>query len=405
MSIKSYALAIRLGAWTGNQKAKKWLNGRKNWQSVLQEKITPLSRPIIWIHCPSLGEFEQARPVIEGLKQKYPSYALLLSFFSPSGYEIRQHYTGVEAVVYLPLDTHENAQKFIEIVKPHLVVWTKYDFWYHFLTQLKKQQVPTFLIAARFRQDQWLFKIPFLQQILESFEKIFVQEPNSQKILEKAGLTQGRLAPDTRFDRVFQHAKAPKTIEAIETFRQNALLLVAGSTWPKDEAILLKFIEKAPSNLKLLLAPHEIKEKSLQKLIQSCPYSALRFTENPTKQELNEAKILILDIIGLLSSAYQYGDFSYIGGGFGAGIHNTLEAAVFGTPIFIGPRYQKFQEAHDLIRKEVAFVIESEVDLHQVFSKINEVNTLQLIQQKAKRYVSKHTGGTQIILECLKDFL
>jgi len=403
VGIRLYDCALAVAAWRKHEKAQLWKDGRQNWAERLQTAINP-SIPVVWIHCPSLGEFEQARPVIEGLRASYPTYQLLLSFFSPSGYEIRKNFKGVDCVCYLPLDTAVNATKFLDIVRPQLVIWTKYDFWYHFLTQLKERSIPVVLIAARFWKGQFVLRFGFMRQILQGFQQIFVQDADSLKELKALGVDSAAIAPDTRFDRVAQHAVNPQKIEEIALFKQAAKLFVAGSTWEKDEAVLLNFIAVSSNDVKFVVAPHEIKEKNILHFIEKCGQPVLRYSQYP-HQNPSEAKVLILDTIGLLASAYQYADYAYIGGGFGTGIHNTLEAAVFGVPIFFGPRYQKFKEAHDLLTISVAFSIHNANELVQLFERINTSEKLKYVNQRAKKYIHKHEGGSKIVLNYLRNHL
>lgn len=405
VGIRLYKWALTVAAWRNHEKAQLWREGRQNWAERLKMAIDP-SIPVVWIHCPSLGEFEQARPVIEGIRATYPSYQLLLSFFSPSGYEIRKNFKGVDCVCYLPLDTATNAAKFLDIVRPKLVIWTKYDFWYHFLTQLKERAIPVVLIAARFRKGQFALRFGFMREVLRGFQQIFVQDVNSLQKLKAQDININivAVAPDTRFDRVAQQARSPLKIEEIASFKQDSKLFVAGSTWGKDEAILIGFIEASPDDVKFVIAPHEIKEKNILHFIEKYGKTVLRYSQY-SPQNVSDSKVLILDTIGLLSSAYKYADYAYIGGGFGAGIHNTLEAAVFGVPIFFGPRYQKFKEAHDLIAISVAFSIHNANELLQLFEGVNSVEKLKLTRQKGKKYVNQHEGGSKIVLNYLKDYL
>ncbi len=304
-----------------NRKAKLWKKGRKKWQSRLL---------IVWFHCASLGEFEQGRPVIEAFREKYSDIKILLTFFSPSGYEIRKNYPKADYIFYLPLDTRRNAIKFIETVNPIATIFVKYEFWYHYLKQLKKRNIPTYIISAIFREDQVFFK-PYgnwYRTFLSNFEHLFVQNEKSQELLASIGISNVTIAGDTRFDRVMTNAQAAKTIPLLEQFVLNSKVLVAGSTWQKDEEIIIEYLKKNPYNLKLIIAPHEINPQNIEKFRAKLSVKSMLYT-NPDETDLADTQVLIIDTIGILSSVYRYGTIAYIGGGFGVGIHNTLEAAVY----------------------------------------------------------------------------
>ena len=397
LGVRVYQLLILLASLF-NKKAKLWINGRKGWVSSLEKSIKTGDR-IVWFHCASLGEFEQGRPVIEVFRQKYPDIKILLTFFSPSGYEIRKNYQGADFVFYLPLDTRRNAKKFLEIVKPIAVVFVKYEFWYHYLNQLKKRNIPTYIISAIFRDDQVFFKSygGWYRKFLANFEHLFVQNEKSKNLLTSIGVKNVTVAGDTRFDRVVANFSSAKTLPLLEQFSANAKVLIAGSTWPKDEELIIEYFKNNPHGIKLILAPHEINQQNIDRFIEKAGVKAIRYTQ-PSSIAPDEAQLLVIDTIGILSSAYRYGTVAYIGGGFGAGIHNTLEAAVFGLPLIFGPNYLKFQEAVDLINIKAAVSINNQDEL---FSSANQLfedqNRLDLASSSAKEYVNQKAGATAII--------
>jgi len=382
-------------------KAKKWIEGRKDWQSKLSK--VNLTEPI-WFHVPSLGEFEQARPIIELIKKEYPSKKIVLTFFSPSGYEVRKNYKLVDHVCYLPLDTKKNADKFLEIIKPSLVIWTKYDFWFHFLVGLKERKIPAVLISSIFRKEQWFFKFygQFMVQAVEAFSKIYVQDQVSKNLLEKVNISNVTVLPDTRFDRVWETAQNPLEIDMLESFKSEKPIFLIGSMWESDEHVILPFIEKYKDQLKFVIAPHEIHPSKIKALKDKIDGIVCMYSE-PNESLHKEANVFILDTIGLLSSAYAYADYTYIGGGFGAGIHNILEAIVFENMVFIGPKYTKFKEANELIAQEAIYSIRNSIELNTVFEKVCISVNRNLIKQKLKNYISQNIGSTEFILESLNE--
>lgn len=368
------------------------------------------SQPVIWMHCASLGEFEQGRPVLEKLKEAYPGHKILLTFFSPSGYEIRKNYPGADWIFYLPLDTKSNVKRFLEIVNPGLVIFVKYEYWYNYLSQLHKRQVPVILVSAIFRENAVFFKWygSLHRKMLHFFSHLFVQNEESrlrlQSMLPAHAVT---LAGDTRFDRVATIANAFEPIPVIEKFTAGKKVLVAGSTWPDDEKNLKKLI-KSVNNISLIIAPHEINESHLQFLKSIFPdavlYSELS-KESASHQNLPISNILIIDNIGMLSKLYNYSIISYIGGGFNkSGIHNTLEAAVYGRPVIFGPNYGKFAEAVELIKKRGACSYNTDIELIEIFKKIiSSENILQEYSFNAGAFVAESTGATNKILSWLKQ--
>jgi len=378
-------------------KAKLWVNGRQNWEKELRKKVGKIESSV-WFHFASLGEFEQGRPVLEALKKAEPETNIIISFFSPSGYEIHKNYPLALAVCYLPLDTTNNATTFIEIIKPKYAVFTKYEYWFYFFRTLHQKHIPLYLISGIFRKNQAFFKFygGFYRQMLSFITYFFVQNEESKTLLNSLGINQVAVSGDTRFDRVTENAKNKIELKEIEAFCGSSKVLVAGSTWPADEELLNTIIESC-TDWKFIIAPHEIAETNIQGLEKQLLGKTIRYS-NLEVHKLTLPQVLIIDNIGLLSSLYAYGTIAYIGGGFGKGIHNTLEAAAFGLPVIFGPNYQKFQEAKDLIELKAGFSISNQAELNDCF-KLLQADTENSAGAKAKAYVDSHTGATVQILE------
>ncbi|MEW5845923.1 MAG: glycosyltransferase N-terminal domain-containing protein [Bacteroidota bacterium] len=397
LSIRVYwVLVILTSAF--NTKAKQFYRGRKGIWERIKSQVEPGAH-IIWVHCSSLGEFEQGRPVIEAIKQNKPNAKILLTFFSPSGYEVRKNYSGAHYIFYLPLDTYSNARRFIKMVNPAMAIFIKYEFWYHYLNELKKKNIPTYLVSAIFRPDQVFFK-PYggwYRKFLKSFTYFFVQNQQSRELLEKIGFTNVVVTGDTRFDRVARIAADAKSIPIVESFAGNHKVLVAGSTWPKDEEVLLPMIKKFPE-LKIVVVPHEVTESHVNDILSKAPVRAVRFTKTNT-DDVKQAGILVVDTVGLLSSIYRYGYVAYVGGGFGVGIHNTLEAAAYGIPVIFGPNYQKFQEAKDLLACKAGFSIKTSDELSDLLNLLLFDKKMYLTSaSEAKQLVNSNVGATQKII-------
>jgi len=403
-----FGLLMQLAAlW--HPKAKRWVAGRKNLLERMATEIKP-SKQHIWFHFASLGEFEQGRPVMEALKKERPETKLIITFFSPSGYEIRKNYELAEHVFYLPLDTPQHAAEFIRIVRPQLAVFTKYEYWYFYFRALSRQQIPLYIVSGIFRKDQVFFTwYGGLHRSMLGFVKhFFVQNQESDDLLGSLGFRNTTLSGDTRFDRVYELAKRPQELPEIKSFCGESPVLIAGSTWPEDEALLVELLQKYP-NWKLIIAPHEVDEAHIQAILQRFPegqvirYSELKSENLKGKNEFSilntQYSILVIDTIGLLSSLYAYGDLAYIGGGFGKGIHNTLEAAAYGIPVIFGPNYQKFQEAKDLIAAKAGFSIENQKELNKLFTDLQDENKRKKAGEKAGNYVKENTGATKTILK------
>ena len=388
ISIQLYVIAIRFAALF-NAKAKLWVNGRKNiFQKI--EEVTKGEQNIVWFHCASLGEFEQGKPIIEGYKQKYPSHKILLTFFSPSGFEIRKNYEGVDWVFYLPADTKSNAKKFISIVKPIKVIFIKYEFWFNYMAELKKQNISFYSVSAIFRDGQAFFKYKWWAEQLKNVTHFFVQDKNSVELLKSIGFKNTTISGDSRFDTVLANTQNPVKIPLIEMFCKSKPTIICGSTWPKDEIILVKYIKDHPEN-NYIIAPHELQNISdLKKQTNALRYSLA------DDKNIFTSNVLIIDSIGILSHIYSYGSIAYIGGGFGSGIHNILEAITFGLPVIFGPNYQKFNEAAELIALGGAKSISNYTELTLAIDSFANFD-----QKIAINYIKNSIGATETILESI----
>lgn len=379
-----------------NAKAKKLYVGQKASFKILANNVEK-DAEYIWFHAASLGEFEQGRPVIEKIKESDPTSKILLTFFSPSGYEIRKNYPLADVVCYLPLDTKSNVTRFFKLIKIKKAIFIKYEFWPNYLIQLKNKQTPFFSISSIFRENQLFFRKygSWYRNLLKSFTHIFVQDKPSFELLSNYGLKNATIAGDTRFDRVSDLAKQAKKIEIVEAFVQNAeKVIVAGSSWPKDEELLIRYFQENPK-IKLIIVPHEIHEGHISSITALLKTNYIRYTQADisTVQQYN---CMIVDTIGLLSSIYQYTNIAYIGGGFGVGIHNTLEAAVWNVPVVFGPNYTKFREARELISLGGGFSISDYSELKTIFDKLfTDKNSGEI----AGNYVKQNTGATNLILK------
>lgn len=406
--LKVYKFSI-LFATLFSPKAKLWIKGRKDIFSKLEESIRT-NDAVIWMHCASLGEFEQGRPVLEKIKQQYPTHKILLTFFSPSGYEIRKNYAAANWVFYLPLDTRKNAVQFIKTVNPRLAIFVKYEYWYNYLNQLSYNKIPTILISAIFRENAVFFKWygGLHRKMLNFFSHLFVQNVDSfnrvKNIVPTEKITR---AGDTRFDRVVEIANAFEPLPAIEKFVPGKNIIVAGSTWPDDEQLLKKLISSV-TDISLIIAPHEIKKSNIEFLKSNFPASVLYselLLSLGSNQLLPKANVLIIDNIGMLSKLYYYSAISYIGGGFNkSGIHNTLEAAVYGKPVIFGPNYKKFAEANGLIKNGGAYAYKEESELIERIKMLtNNRKLLEASGTNAKKFVEENIGATQKILNWLRQ--
>ena len=385
-------------------KIKQGVIGRSNSFSILKNALDN-SDKTLWYHCASLGEYEQGLPVFKELRPLYPNHKIILSFFSPSGYEIRKNTDIADVVVYLPLDTPQNAKRFLDLVNPELTLFIKYDIWPNFLLELKKRNHRAILISALFRKDQSYFKFygGFMRQALFAFEHIFVQDINTQKLLKSINYNKTTLTGDTRFDRVFSQLSQNNELAFIEQFKNNQLCLVAGSTWPEDEALLIDYINHTNYNTKFIIAPHNIKSSQIEKLKKSLTKQTVLFSEKEHKN-LNEYDVFIIDTIGLLTKIYKYADIAYVGGAMGTtGLHNTLEPAVFGVPIIIGTHYNKFPEASQMILEGGMVSISDTVNLTETLNYF--IKNPLLIQKSGNQnfnYIKKNTGAVIQIVDYLR---
>jgi 3-deoxy-D-manno-octulosonic-acid transferase len=402
-----YPIAARILGFV-NPKAKLWHTGRKEILTQIAAALSANTKPVIWMHCASLGEFEQGRPVLEGLRKQYPNYSILLTFFSPSGYEVHKNYAGADYVFYLPMDSAGNASKFLKITNPSIAIFVKYEFWHYYLTQLKKLQIPTILIAGIFRKDQLFFKWygSFYKKLLSCFTAFFVQDKSSQSLMHSIGINnEVHICGDTRFDRVIEIAAAFTPIDPIAHFCNNHLVLVAGSTWFQDDETIAHF-EKVNPNIKFIIAPHDITNQRLQNCL-SLYKNAVLFSDyvkgfNSAPQNVNT---LIIDNVGMLSKLYHYATITFIGGGFGAdGIHNCLEAAVHYKPVLFGPVYDKYIEALGLVDAGGAISIEDALDFEAVANKLfsNEADRIKM-GQHAGDFVHAHKGASAKIIHYIQE--
>ncbi len=383
-----------------NRKAALFISGRKHGLKTLRDQTNPSAR-YVWIHCASLGEFEQGRPLIEAIKEEHPELSVVLSFFSPSGYEIRKSYPLADIVCYLPADTKRNAIRFIETIHPEMAVFVKYEFWYHYLEQLKEKKIPVFLVSGIFRKDQRFFSgMPWgkwFRKELEAFTHLFVQDAGSAALLAGIGLDCCTVAGDTRFDRVATITNSSQSLPVVDKFSGGKPLLIAGSTWKPDEELLVPVIREE-KRLKYIIVPHEVSPVPMNRLAGMFITPPVFFSEAEGKN-LEKYDVMIVDTVGILSSLYRYGRFAYIGGGFGKGIHNILEAATFGLPVFFGPNYRKFREACQLTGAGGAFPVTSSGHFRQVLSRLLEDEKMrEQVSRVAFDYVNQNRGATRIIL-------
>ncbi|MDO6389726.1 glycosyltransferase N-terminal domain-containing protein [Pontibacter sp. BT731] len=406
IGLKAYQAAIALAS-PFHQKAKLMQTGRAGQFERMTQQLQDNKAPVVWFHCASLGEFEQGRPVIEAFREEFQGYKVVLTFFSPSGYEVRKNYAGADYIFYLPLDSHSNAKHFLDIVKPKLAMFVKYEFWHYYLQDLQERAIPVLSISAIFRPDQVFFKPygSFNRSMLQRFTHIYTQNETSLKLLQGIGISKASVAGDTRFDRVLQTAASVKAIPVVEAFAQAKEVFMVGSSWPADMEVLLPLIQKYRQGIKFIIAPHEIHESGISQLMQLLGEGAVRFSQ-VTEAEASRYNVLVIDNIGMLSSLYSYGTYAYIGGAFGKGLHNTLEAAVFGLPLFFGTKFDKFQEAKDLVALGCAFPVNNAEELLKAFERVHTTPGLrQSITDKEKTYVHEQAGATAKIMADVRQLL
>ncbi|MBE0646554.1 MAG: 3-deoxy-D-manno-octulosonic acid transferase [Bacteroidales bacterium] len=430
LSILLYGLGIRIAALF-NPKAGKWVQGRKGLFRKLDNCLKNKEgdwKGNVWFHCASLGEFEQGRPVIEGFRALYPEYRIILTFFSPSGYEVRSGYEGAEGIFYMPLDTPLNARKWIRRLNPKLVFFVKYEYWFNFLKALNQKRVPVFIISARFHENQPFFKSygSWFKKQLNHISWFFLQGEETQKLAEVLGIKNFTMTGDTRFDRVWSIREQRRTFPLIEQFTRDAKLFLGGSTWGPDEALILDLFRQNLPDLKFIIAPHEVHPSRIEALVNSWQLAvgSLQFAQGTehriedhgsritdrgsavvrysqlTTENAASARVIIVDSIGILAHLYQYASFSYIGGGFGVGIHNILEAAAFGHPVLFGPNFRKFTEARDLIRLGGAFPVGNAKELSSVMKDLlTSDEEYRRISSICMNYVESNCGATRRILQ------
>ena len=386
-----------------NKKVRKMWRGEREAFKVLKQKVDPNAK-YIWFHAASLGEFEQGRPLMERIRKEHPQYKILLTFYSPSGYEVRKNYEGADIICYMPVDTRLNAIRFLRLVRPVMAFFIKYEFWSNFLHILKHRNIPTYSVSSIFREDQVFFKWygKSYAGVLKCFTRFFVQNEESKRLLESIGIKDVDVVGDTRFDRVLQIKEAAKQLPICEAFQKDYHVFVAGSSWPPDEDIFVRFFNEH-KDWRLIIAPHVIGEDHLKQILSKIEgKKVVRYTQTSV-DEAAGADVLIIDCFGLLSSMYHYGDVAYVGGGFGVGIHNTLEAAVWDMPVIFGPNNKKFQEAQGLLKSGGGFEINTYEDFEGLMlSLMNDAEFLRQAGEKAGAFVASLSGATGKVLSQVK---
>lgn len=386
-----------------NPKIKLFVNGRKGVFLKLEKAISSEEKTI-WIHCASLGEYEQGLPIIKALKKQYSTHKIIVSFFSPSGYEVKKNNSDADIITYLPLDTKTNAKRFLDLIHPELTIFVKYEFWPNYLDELKKRNIKTLLVSGIFRENQIFFKSfgKSMCKTLHTFDHFFVQNEGSKKLLSSINFMNVTVAGDTRFDRVSEILTRDNQLDFVEKFKQNKITVVYGSSWEDDEAIYLNYLNDS-RNIKHIIAPHDIKVHKIQKLKNLITKSVLLYSEINGKN-IADFDVLIIDTIGLLTKIYSYADIAFVGGAFNTGLHNTLEPAVFGIPVITGPKYQKFQEAVDLVAlKGILPVSDTESYLRTVNKLIDSDIYRESTGQINSNYISKQAGATLEILKYINN--
>ena len=384
-----------------NEKVRTMWRGEREAFRVLKEKVEPEAK-YVWFHA-SLGEFEQGRPLMERLRQEHPEYKILLTFFSPSGYEVRKNYEGADIICYLPLDTPVNAIRFLRLVRPVMAFFIKYEFWYNYLHILKHRHVPVYSVSSIFRPDQVFFKWYGRQygRVLNCFTHFFVQNEVSKQLLEKIHITEVSVVGDTRFDRVLQIKEAAKQLSVVEAFKQDYKVFVAGSSWPPDEEIFIRYFNEH-KDWKLIIAPHVIGEDHLTQIESLLEGRKVVRYKDATEEQVKDADVLIINCFGLLSSIYHYGDIAYVGGGFGVGIHNVLEAAVWDVPVFFGPNNQKFQEAQGLKAAGGGFDFKTYEEFAARMDRfLTDADERKTAGDAAGKFVQSLAGATEKVLSCV----
>lgn len=383
------------------------IDGRKDWEEELKQNAS--KGPKVWFHCASLGEFEQGRPLIEQIKKDYPNYGIFITFFSPSGYEIEKDYALADYISYLPFDSRKNARKFVELLNPSIAIFIKYEFWYNYLSELKNNQIPTFSVSTIFRPEQQFFKKngQFFRKMLSCFDHFFVQNKISKELLIGQGYDNVTISGDTRFDRVKEICGNPRKFELAKQFIGDEKVIIVGSSWPEDMEVLLPIINDSQQKLKFIIAPHEIEKNKIKKLCNGITSDFQLFSQ-ARMDTIHLSKVLIIDNMGMLSSLYQYGYIAYIGGAFGEGLHNILEAATFGMPIIFGKAKlnTKYQEAVDLVKLGGAFEVSDSHEFKRILDGILEdTMSLKNASKICADYVNNNAGGTKKVMDYLNDYL
>ncbi|MCF0058417.1 3-deoxy-D-manno-octulosonic acid transferase [Dyadobacter sp. CY356] len=414
LAMNAFSGAMKMAALF-SPKVKLGVEGREGLIEKLKAVLPELigNRPVVWFHAASLGEFEQGRPVMEEFRKEFPDYFILLTFFSPSGYEVRKNYSGADYVCYMPLDTARNARDFMEIIKPEIVFFIKYEFWYNHLVALKNNDCHILSFSTIFRPDQVFFKSygSFYRKMLGYFDHLFVQNEESLKLMQQINITNSSLAGDTRFDRVRSIALSVRQLPEIESFLQNSSCLVAGSVWEADMTVLIPALNQIALPLKAIIAPHEIEKHQMESWQKSLGKKSMLYSEYKklydNSAEIEPFDYLIIDNIGMLSSLYRYSDIAYIGGSFATGLHNILEAATFGVPILFGnKKYQKFQEAQDLIQEGSAKAVADTNEIKQYLTEwLSEPSRRKNLGGISEKYVASRTGATALVMEKVRNIL
>ena len=396
-----YLFGVKLDALF-RPKTAKMVKGHREVYGILRDKRDRNAR-YIWFHAASLGEFEQGRPLIERIRKEHPEYRILQTFFSPSGYEVRKNYQGADIVCYLPFDTPRNVRRFIEMVNPCMVFFIKYEFWLNYLNTLYKKGIPVYSVSSIFRPNQIFFRWygKDYRKVLKTFSHLFVQNEVSEKLLASIGVTDVTIVGDTRFDRVLDICTVAKDLPLVKAFKGNSKTFVAGSSWGPDEDIFIRYFNEHPE-MKLVIAPHVVSDSHLKEIMEKVKRPCVRYTE-ATEENVSKADCLIIDCYGLLSSIYRYGEISYIGGGFGVGIHNVLEAAVYGIPVIFGPNNKKFREAQHLLEKKGGFEINDYEEFKRLMDRFLTDNSyLQQAGNAAGDYVKNNSGALEKIMKAIR---
>ena len=408
IGVRSYSLGVKLAGVFGNNKAKKWTSGRKDWRQSLKSQLENTEKTI-WIHATSLGEFEQVKPLIENIKadSAFSEHKIIVTFFSPSGYEYSKGYELADYICYLPIDTKTNAAEFINLINPAIAIFVKYDFWFNYLEILQKKEIPHLFFGCNFRENQIYFRPgnKWQVEILQKIDRLFTLNKRSFDVLKNNSFSNMDICGDTRFDKVIQNANRCNPIALIEQFKQNQTLLILGSSWEKEEDILADYLGKNKDwnkKLKIIIAPHNIYGNHVSEIMEKLPVKSLKYSE-ADESNIQDFDILIIDNIGMLSNLYQYGDISFIGGGFTNRLHNILEAATFSNALIYGNNHAKFPEGKHLIEVKGAFEIANANDFSKYLNGFIENNTLlESTQSNAKSYIDNNKGATKIVFEEVK---